>query len=414
MNLPLSIAASHLLSRRRQTIVSLLGVVLGMAFFLAVSALMRGSDADFIKRLVDNAPHITVYDEFREPRIQPAAQAYAGGAVELRSLKPRTEVRGIRRYPEKLAFIAALPGVRVAPVLASQALVSYAGQDRAVAVNGVIPASLKGVSSIENNFVSGSLDTLAANPNGIVIGTELANKLHAGMGTNLSVASPGGMLRTMKVVGIFRTGNASYDEGQIFMLMKRAQNLVNRPNVVNRFILRLNDPDLATDVAHAIERTTRYKSQSWQEASHDLLNLVKTRRIILYSVVSAILMVASFGIYNVISTVVLEKTRDIAILKAIGFHTRDIRGIFLIEGLIVGAIGSVLGALLGLAMMLALGRIEVKTPFDTNMTHLPLYWGWDQMALAAAFAIGASVAAAYLPARKAGRLQPVDTLRGIA
>ncbi|MBI1890826.1 MAG: ABC transporter permease [Burkholderiales bacterium] len=414
MNLAASIAASHLLSRRRQTIVSLLGVVLGMGFFLAVSSLMRGSDDDFIKRLVDNAPHITVYDEFREPRLQPAASAFPEGAIEVRNVKPRTEVRGIRHYPDKLAFIQELPGMRVAPALVGQALVSYAGKDMGVALNGVVPDSLKHVSTIEEKFTAGSLDTLAGNPNGIVIGTELADKLKARMGANLTVSATGGAVRTMKVVGMFRTGNASYDEGQAFVILKRAQNLLNRPNVVNRLILKLEDPNLASDAARTIERATHYKAQSWQEASQDLLNLVKTRRIILYSVVGAILMVASFGIYNVISTVVLEKTRDIAILKAIGFHTYDIRRIFLIEGVIVGVLGSVFGAALGLGLMTALSRIEIKTPFDTSMTHMPLYWGWDQIALAAAFAIGSSVAAAYLPARKAGRLQPVETLRGIA
>lgn len=414
MRLSAAIAASHLLSRRRQTIVSLLGVVLGMGFFLAVSALMRGSDNDFIKRLVDNAPHITVYDEFREARVQPVAEAYHGAAIELRNVKPRTEVRGIRHYPDKLAYIERLPGVRVAPVLAGQALVTYAGKDLGVALNGVIPESLKRVSTIEENFVEGSLDTLAANPNGIVIGTELANELRAQMGDNLNVASPGGALRTMKIVGLFRTGNTAYDKGQAFVLLKRAQSLLNRPNIVNRLILQLDDPNRADAVATQIENVTRYKSQSWQEASKDLLNLVKTRRIIMYSVVSAILMVASFGIYNVISTVVLEKTRDIAILKSIGFHARDIRRIFLIEGMIVGVIGSIAGALLGMGMMYALSRVEIKNPFDTAMTHLPIYWGWDQMILAAAFAIGSSVAAAYLPARKAGRLQPVDILRGQA
>lgn len=412
MNLAASIAISHLLSRRRQTIVSLMGVVLGVAFFLAVSALMRGSENDFTKRLVDNAPHVTVYDEYREPRPQPAAQAFPFAAVEVRNVKPRTEARGIRQYKEKLAFVTQLPGLRVAPVLTGQAIITFAGKDLGAAISGVVPDLMKHVSTIDEHFVAGSLDTLAANPNGIVIGSGLADKFRVHMGNNLTVTSSQGVVRTMKIVGLFRTGTASYDEGQTFVLLKRAQNLLNRPNVANRFIVKLDDPARAPDVAHIIEGSVGYKAQSWQEANQDLMSLVKVRNTIMYTVVSAILVVASFGIYNVISTVVLEKTRDIAILKSMGFHARDIRRIFLIEGSIVGAIGSIIGTMLGFAMMAGLARVQIKTPLLTDQTFLPIYWGWEQVALGVGFALLSALAAAYLPARKGGRVHPVDILRG--
>ena len=94
-----TIAFKHLLARPRQSIVSLSGIVLGVAFFLAVASLMQGSEADFIRRLVDNSPHITVSDEFRNPRLQPAEQLYPNGVVEIRSVKPVNETRGIRQYP---------------------------------------------------------------------------------------------------------------------------------------------------------------------------------------------------------------------------------------------------------------------------------------------------------------------------
>lgn len=117
MPVTLDIAVAHLTSRKRQTLVSLTGVVLGVAFFLAVSALMRGSERDFIKRLVDNSPHITVYDEYRQAREQPAALRWPEAAVEVRNVRPQRETRGIRGWPQRLAAIEALPGVRAAPVL---------------------------------------------------------------------------------------------------------------------------------------------------------------------------------------------------------------------------------------------------------------------------------------------------------
>ena len=414
MNLHLDIALSHLRSRRRQTIVSLLGVVLGVAFFLAVSALMRGSERDLISRLVDTQPHITVYDEFRNARPQPARMLYPDAAVAIRGVKPRSERRGIRQYKQKLAAIDAIDGVQAAPILAAQAIFSFAGRDEAVTLSGIDPARMQGVSSIDDDIIAGRLDAVDANPNGIIIGDALAKKLSLAMGDTVSVVSPIGNVRTMKIVGLFRTGNASYDESQTFAQLTRVQALMNRPDVANLIIIRLNDAYRGQNVAAFIEETTGYKSVSWQEASKDLLDALTIRNVIMYTVVGAILLVACFGIYNVISTVVLEKTRDIAILKSMGFRARDIRLIFTIEGALIGLGGSILGVAMGSAMMRAVEQVEIKPPGSTDAITLPIYWGLDQFALAASFAILSAVFAAWLPARKGGRVHPVDILRGAA
>ena len=412
MAIRLDVAVAHLVHRKRPTLVSLSGVVLGVAFFLAVSSLMRGSEKDFIKRLVDNSPHITVSDEFRSPRVQPAALRWSEGAVVVSNVKPQTETRGIRGYRQKLDFIESLPGVRVAPVLQGSAVLTFAGQQQSVSLSGVVPERMKSVSTIEEKMIRGTLEDLAANPNGIIIGKSLADKFNLQVGSTVSVLAASGTTRTMKVVGIFRTGNVSYDEGQAFVLLKRSQVLLDRPNRVNRFIIQLADPYAAYDVAKRIEDTIGYKSVSWRESSEDLLSVLVIRNIIMYSVVAAILVVASFGIYNTLSTIVMEKTRDIAILKSMGFHASDVRVIFLVEGVIIGAIGSVLGVALGIGLMQVLSVIEIKPPGMTEVVHLPVWWGAEQYALAAAFALASCIAAAYLPARRAGRVHPVDILRG--
>jgi lipoprotein-releasing system permease protein len=176
----------------------------------------------------------------------------------------------------------------------------------------------------------------------------------------------------------------------------------------------MDDSGEAPEAAHRIEAAFGYKAQSWQEASSDIMTLLKVRNAIMYSVVSAILIVASFGIYNVISTVVLEKTRDIAILKSMGFHARDIRRIFVIEGAIVGTIGAIVGTGLGLLMMYGISFVKFKSPFYSEETYIPISWGWGQMVIGAAFAMTSALVAAYLPARKGGRVHPVDILRGAA
>jgi lipoprotein-releasing system permease protein len=415
MGLALRIAVTHLLARKRQTLVSLSGIVLGTAFFLAVSSLMHGSELDFIKRLVDSSPHVTVSDDYRGAGRQPVELRWPGAAIAIRGVKPQTEVRGIRGYQQKLQFIESLGGLRVSPVLSGSVVLTFAGRIQGVTLTGIIPASMHDVSTIEDKIIAGSLDALAANPNGILVGVDLADKFRLGMGRNLNVATAEGSVRTMKIVGIFRTGNAAYDEGQTYALLKRVQTLLNRSNRVNRLVVRLDDPYRARDVATLIERRIGYKSVSWLEASQDLMSVLQIRNIIMYSVVTAILVVAAFGIYNTISTIVMEKTRDIAILKSMGFHARDIRRIFVSEGVIVGLCGSLLGILCGLGLMWLLDQVTIK-PFwgSGEAVHLPLYRGASQFLIAFAFAMVSAVAAAYLPARKGGRVHPVEILRGAA
>jgi lipoprotein-releasing system permease protein len=414
MTIALGVALAHLTNRKRQTLVSVTGVVLGVAFFLAVSSLMRGSEKDFLKRLVDNSPHITVYDEVRHPHAQPATLQWPDAAVLVRNVKPQRETRGIRGWPARLAFIEALPDVRAAPVLMGSAVLSFAGRQEGVTLSGVVPEKMKHVSTIEEKMVAGSLDALAANPNGIIVGQGLIDKFSLHLGSTLSVVADDGASRPLRVVGIFRTGNAAYDEGQAYVLLKRAQSLLGRENRINRVIIQLVDAYAAKTAAQTIETGTGYKSVSWIEASEDILSLLLVRNIIMYSVVSAILVVASFGMYNTISTIVMEKTRDIAIMKSIGFHARDVRRIFLLEGLMVGALGSAFGLLLGMGLMRVLEQVEIRPPGVVEVVHLPLWWGVDQFALAAAFALLSCMSASYLPARRAGRVHPVDILRGAA
>jgi len=412
IRLAAAVAGRHLLARKRQSVVSLLGIVLGVAFFLSISAMMQGSENDFIKRLVDNSPHITIQDEFRNPSVQPAESFYTGAAVEVSRVKPQTETRGIRGYLQTLDYLRTIPGLRASPLLAGQALVTFAGRDIAITLNGVLPEQYASVSTIETYMIAGKLADLVANPNGIVIGAELARVLSLQMNGNVTLATTSGQVRTFKIVGIFRTGRAAVDRGQAFVTLKRVQALLDRPNRANSIILKLDDPNRARETAARIEDHVGYKSVSWQEQSEDLMSTLLLRRIIMYTVVAAVLVVAAFGIYNVISTVVMEKQRDIAIMKSMGFRARDVQQMFLVQGVLLGLVGNVFGLALGSVLMLGLGRIRFKFPGSTDYSYMAIDWGWKQFVLAAAIAMVAAVVAASLPARKAARVEPVEILRG--
>lgn len=414
MKLLTGMALRHLLARKRQSIVSLLGIVLGVGFFLAISSLMQGSENDFIRRLIDNSPHITVSDEFRDVKPQPVMQQYPDAVIELRGTRPQTETRGIRGYEQTLSMLKKMPGVAASPALTGQALFSFAGRDVAVTLNGMIPDDILSVTTIAEYMTEGRIEDLNVNPGGIIIGAELARKMSLKKGRNVTLAAPNGQVRSFKIIGIFRTGRAGYDETQAFVTLKRAQALLDRANRINNIIIKLDDPNEARRIAEDIETRIGYKSVSWQEASEDILSTLIIRNVIMYTVVSAVLIVAAFGIYNVISTVVMEKQRDIAILKSMGFHADDIKTIFLTQGVLLGIAGNLAGLPLGMALMYALMQVHFRPPGSLEDVAMPIDWSWPQFAIAAAFALLASIFAALLPARKAAHVQPVDILRGTA
>jgi lipoprotein-releasing system permease protein len=412
MKLAAFIALKHLLSRKRQSLVSVMGIVIGVAFFLAISSLMQGSQKDFIKQLIDSSPHITVSDDFRTAKRQPVSAAYPDGLIDLRSVKPLTETRGIRGYKQILEELKNTPGVRASAVLTGQALLSFAGKDINVTLNGTMPEDLRDITTIEEDMLRGSVDDLIADRNGILLGQPLMDKLSLSFGDNITLAASTGQVRVFRIIGTFRTGRAQYDEVQAFVDIKRVQSMLDRTNRANSIIIKLDNPDHAFDFSRDLESRIGYKSVSWQEASEDLLNTLVIRNIIMYSVVSAVLIVAAFGIYNIISTVVMEKHRDIAILKSMGFRARDIKRIFLIQGVVLGIAGLFAGLPLGCALMYALMQVRFKPPGATETINMPLDWSAPQFLIASAFALTAAILAAWLPARKAAQVLPVDILRG--
>lgn len=409
------VAFAHLLVRTRQTLVATMGVAVGVGFFLAVSGMMSGSQKDFIRTLIDSAPHIIVSDERREATRQPAVDAFPGAAVTISGVKPTEEVRGLKDWPAMLADARALPGSVAAPSLTGAVAIRFAGRTEPMALNGIDPRIEGRLAKIEASLVGGKLIDLEARPDGIIITRPLADRIGVHLGDSLAVSAASGVTQRMRVLALVEPdARAGFYAGDntAYGLLRTAQVLFARPNVVNQLHIKLAEPDAAEGDAQRLEARWGYKWQSWQERSKDILNLLVVRNIIMYAVISAILLVASFGIYTAVSTSVTDKRRDIAILRAMGFTERDVESIFLIEGLVVGVAGALLGFALGTLLLQILASIPLSVAGKPLI--LPLDRGAGQYAIAGAASLASALVAAWLPARKAASVDPVDILRGAA
>jgi len=201
------------------------------------------------------------------------------------------------------------------------------------------------------------------------------------------------------------------DESTAYVLVKTGQILAQQTGLINELRVHVNNPMISRAIASRIENETGYKSVSWQEANEDLLSTFIIRNIIMYAVVGAILLVASFGTYNIISTITHEKTRDIAIMKSLGLSERMVRSIFVIEALIIGLAGALIGFVLGYLLSRGLGAIRISNPF-IDADRLPLAYTPAHYLIAGLVALVSSVSAGYAPARKAAREHPVEIIRG--
>ena len=414
MMLVLDIAFGHLRKRKRQTVVSVLGVALGVGFFIAIAAMMQGFQQYFVKKIIDVSPHIVMKDEFRSVPQQPVERLYGDGAVSLAGVKPRNEPRGIKDGQATTAELARLPGVAAAPSLQGQIFLRYGSRDVSATLIGIEPDRERRVTNIEGDLIAGRLDDLYTVANGIILGEGLADKVGARRGDTLSVVSPAGVALKMKVVGVLRSGVTTVDNFFAYALLKKAQVLQDRPNVVNQIRLHLADVETAQDLARRIEARFGYRTEAWQETNQNVLGIFIIQNGIMYSTTGAILVVAAFGIFNIISTVVLEKTRDIAILKSIGLEERDIQAVFLLEGLLIGVLGAMLGWGAGFGLTELLGTVRFEIEGFVKSQGFYLSYSPTHYLIAAGVAVAAATFAAYLPARKAARLSPIAILRGAA
>jgi lipoprotein-releasing system permease protein len=286
--------------------------------------------------------------------------------------------------------------------------------------NGVsrVSATLSGVEIPGENqlfktseyMVEGDLIDLDKRSDGIILGTGLAQNIGVGTGDHVAVVTSEGISKTFKVIGLIETGAAAADKTRALVSIHTARQFFSKNrSYATEVMVNVSDYYKAREVAGKITNLTDYKVEAWQEGNSQLDSANILRDIIAIAVSLTILIVAGFGIYNIMNMTVNEKIKEIAILKAMGFNGKDVVEIFLTQSVVIGLIGGLIGLVLGNIIV----RIVDQIPFKiATLTTLPVEYNTADYLLAFGFGIIITIIAGYLPARKASKLDPVEILRG--
>lgn len=405
----------YLLSHMRQSLVCIAGVTISVLMFIAMSAMMKGFTDKFIVETVESSGHITVNDEPRERETPILQRVYddPNALLVLEGTKPRDRIEKIKNPTGLMATLRRMPQVlEAAPIVKGDVTAVYGTKTYGMVVYGVDPDSQLKVTTIGDNLVSGSFDRLKTTANGVILGRGVALMLGAREGDIVQLNSPVGGVTTGRVVGIFDTGVTPVDYSRAYMLINDAQTLMNRKNVINEIVIRTTDYNKAREIAAQIEAISGYKTESWQEANANFLKIFRIQIIITNFITGALMVVAAFGVLNILIMAVLERVNDIAILKSFGLSRTDITQIYVTQGLVIGLIGATLGLGLGKLAVEGLRRLPIRMEGLVRTEGLLMSEHLSDYILAFIAAMLVVLLAAVYPARRAAGYDPVEVIRG--
>ncbi len=412
----LFIAARYLRARRRQAVVglitgiSILGVAAGVASLILALAITNGMRRDLQDRLVGATAHVELL---------------------------RVAGDGIRDWPPVMARLARVPHVRaVAPGLYGQVLISRGPRSGGALVKGIVPADELRIDNLLQSVDQGSyapLDPVPPLPSAlsaadlptppIVLGHDLAATLGAEVGETILITSPQGELTPLgitpryqrfEVVGIFASGFYSYDSGYAFIRLADAQHLFSEPDLVSVLSFRVDDLDRAPEVARALQQAAGpgFEATPWQEQNRELFRALRLEQAVTFVVLALIVVVAALNILSALTMMVMEKTRDIAVMMSFGVTSAQVRRIFLLQGVLIAAVGTVLGLVLGYLGCLLGARFPLQLdPGVYSIDHLPFAPRAADALLVAAVSLGISLLATLYPSHSAAGVLPAEALR---
>ena len=409
------VAIRYFLSHKRQSLVCIAGVTISVMMFISMSAMMNGFTDKFIIETVESSGHVTIHDEPREAETAILERVYTSpnALIHVDGVKPRDNIKKIKNPEGIMAKVRRLPGiVDAAPIVEGNAIATYGTKTLSVSILGVEPSRHQAVTTIGKDVVQGTFERLKTAGDGIILGQGVADVLGARLDDIISLASETGGRSTVKVVGIFQTGVTPVDYSRGYMMVNNAQTLLDKKNIVNQIVIRTTDYEKAREAAAQIEGIVGYKTESWQEANSNFLKIFRVQSIITYIITGALLIVAAFGVLNILIMAVLERVNDIAILKSFGFSRQDVTLIYLFQGLVIGLIGSAIGLALGKILVELLRRLPIKMEGLVKVEGILMSESLNMYITAFVATLLIVTAAAVYPARRAAKYDPVEVIRG--
>ncbi len=409
MTPPLYIALRFLFHRKRAFVLSLCGVVFGVAIFICTQAQTQGFAKRFIDSTLGSNGAVVVRAQFR-PRsdnlIAPPNSSKTK-AARRRYFEGITNASEIMRISRRFSNV-----VSCAPVLRGTLSARAGFENATVDVFGIDASLHLRTTDLGQQIIDGTFDDFRNNPSSVIVGSRLAELLGLSAGDAMQLLSPSGEYWRFNVAAIARSGVGSVDSSRVYCHARIGQKLLRKPYPASMIIYKLRDPDRAPALARHFEALFQHDSQSWQEREEANLQLFLTLRMSTAITVSLIILLAGFGIFNVLTMTVLSKVKEIAILRSMGYRRRDISAIFLWQGAMIAGVGSSIGCILGAFLTWGASHIPLRVRGLLFADYFPIAWNWRHYLWATLLATLAVAIASYVPARRAAEFPPVDTLRG--
>jgi lipoprotein-releasing system permease protein len=402
----------HLLSRKRQTFFIFFGVVLGTMVYVFIAGTQLGFQEYFIEQIVENDAHVKISG--REEIIETSAMNEVfyknqeraiwivppgGKRDEARVLYPQGWFLKLAKDPDVAAF---------SEQMTTQVIVSKSGVKTNGVLVGILPEKQKRVTIIDKFMEAGRLTDIGTSGNRLVAGDGLLKKLGAKVGDTLRIATTGTSIQPFKIVGSFHLGVQNLDESFMYGALRDVQQLSATPGRITQIAVRLNDVTLAKDVASRWAINAVDKVQSWDQANASFLQVFQIQDLFRSFITIGILVVAGFGIYNVLSIIVTQKKREIAILRSLGYTPSQILNLFLIQGILIGLTGAVVGLSLGFLTCYGLTLMDFEFAGRRGLTVSFSIWIYIQGFF---MAFASSVIASLIPALSASKMTPIEIIR---
>jgi len=410
------ITRTHLQTRLKQTSVAALGVTFGIGTFIIMMGFMTGLNGLLDGLVLNRTPHIHIYNEIKPTEVQPIdlSKDFSGDLNIIRNVRPK---ESLIRVHNALPLISELEKDKRVKGVTGQATARVFYVAGSIQLNGVV----NGIDVMKEiklfNFgdyiVEGSGESLIKRNNGILIGAGIAKKMSLDIGDKINVSTANGGVFPLKIVGIYQSGLAEVDNVQSYVNLKTAQQLQGEGNnFISDINVKLYNMDLAPEMASELTKSFDLTATDIQTANAQFETGTSIRNLITYAVSITLLIVAGFGIYNILNMLIYEKMNDIAILKATGFSGSDVKKIFISQAVIIGFIGGLLGLIIGLLGSLLIDSAPFETEALPTIKTYPISYNPMFYIIGITFAMISTFLAGYLPARKAENIDPVEIIRG--